>query len=110
MNKKIGVLGAGTWGMALARLLMDDFGLMILDEPSSALDPLAEYKMTKLMFDVSNTTTIMIAHRLSTIRDADRIYLISGGEVAEVGTHAQLMELNGKYAEMFRRQAENYTK
>ena len=102
--------GGETQKLALARLLMDDFGLMILDEPSSALDPLAEYKMTKLMFDVSNTTTIMIAHRLSTIRDADRIYLISGGEVAEVGTHAQLMELNGKYAEMFRRQAENYTK
>lgn len=102
--------GGETQKLALARLLMDDFGLMILDEPSSALDPLAEYKMTKLMFDVSNTTTIMIAHRLSTIRDADRIYLLSGGEVAEQGTHAQLMELNGKYAEMFRRQAENYTK
>ena len=102
--------GGETQKLALARLLMDDFGLMILDEPSSALDPLAEYKMTKLMFDVSNTTTIMIAHRLSTIRDADRIYLISGGEVAEQGTHEELMALNGKYAEMFRKQAENYTK
>ena len=102
--------GGETQKLALARLLMDDFGLMILDEPSSALDPLAEYKMTKLMFDVSNTTTIMIAHRLSTIRDADRIYLISGGEVAEQGTHEELMALNGKYAEMFRAQAENYTK
>ena len=102
--------GGETQKLALARLLMDDFGLMILDEPSSALDPLAEYKMTKLMFDVSNTTTIMIAHRLSTIRDADRIYLIAGGEVAEQGTHAELMARNGKYAEMFRAQAENYTK
>ena len=102
--------GGETQKLALARLLMDDFGLMILDEPSSALDPLAEYKMTRLMFDVSNTTTIMIAHRLSTIRDADRIYLISGGEVAEQGTHAELMALNGRYAEMFRKQAENYTK
>ena len=94
--------------LALARLLMDDFGLMILDEPSSALDPLAEYKMTKLMFELSNTTTIMIAHRLSTIRDADRIYLISDGEVTECGTHEELMSLDGKYAEMFRKQAENY--
>ena len=102
--------GGETQKLALARLLMDDFGLMILDEPSSALDPLAEYKMTKLMFDVSNTTTIMIAHRLSTIRDADRIYLISGGEVAEQGSHEELMALNGRYAEMFRAQAENYTK
>ena len=102
--------GGETQKLALARLLMDDFGVLILDEPSSALDPLAEYKMTKLMFDVSNTTTIMIAHRLSTIRDADRIYLISGGEVAEEGTHDELMARNGKYAEMFRAQAENYTK
>ena len=102
--------GGETQKLALARLLMDEFGLMILDEPSSALDPLAEYKMTKLMFEVSGTTTIMIAHRLSTIRDADRIYLIAGGEVAEQGTHEELMALNGKYAEMFRRQAENYTK
>ncbi len=102
--------GGETQKLALARLLMDDFGFMILDEPSSALDPLAEYQMTRLMFDVSNTTTIMIAHRLSTIRDADRIYLISGGEVAEQGTHQELMAQNGKYAEMFRAQAENYTK
>jgi ATP-binding cassette subfamily B protein len=102
--------GGETQKLALARLLMDDFGFMILDEPSSALDPLAEYQMTRLMFDVSNTTTIMIAHRLSTIRDADRIYLISGGEVAEQGTHDELMAQNGKYAEMFRAQAENYTK
>lgn len=100
--------GGETQKLALARLLMDDFGLMILDEPSSALDPLAEYKMTQLMFDLSNTTTIMIAHRLSTIRDADRIYLLIDGEVAEQGTHDELMVQNGKYAEMFRKQAEKY--
>lgn len=58
--------------------------------------------------ELSNTTTIMIAHRLSTIRDADCIYLISDGKVAEQGTHDELMALNGKYAEMFRKQAENY--
>jgi len=97
-----------TQKLALARLLMDDFGLIILDEPSSALDPLAEYKMTKLMFELSNTTTVMIAHRLSTIRDADRIYLISDGEVAECGTHEELMSREGKYAEMFQKQAEKY--
>jgi len=110
MEGGIMLSGGETQKLALARLLMDDFGLMILDEPSSALDPLAEYKMTKLMFDVSNTTTIMIAHRLSTIRDADRIYLISNGEVAEQGSHEELMALGGKYAEMFKKQGENYTK
>ncbi len=110
MEDGVMLSGGETQKLALARLLMDDFGVLILDEPSSALDPLAEYKMTKLMFDVSNTTTIMIAHRLSTIRDADRIFLISDGEVAEQGSHEELMALGGKYAEMFRRQAENYVK
>lgn len=110
MEDGIMLSGGETQKLALARLLMDDFGLMILDEPSSALDPLAEYKMTKLMFDVSNTTTVMIAHRLSTIRDADRIYLIADGAVAEQGTHAQLMAMKGRYAEMFEKQAENYVK
>ena len=110
MEDGIMLSGGETQKLALARLLMDDFGLMILDEPSSALDPLAEYKMSRLMFDVSYTTTIMIAHRLSTIRDADRIYLISGGTVAEQGTHEELMAKNGQYAEMFRKQAENYMK
>ena len=89
---------------------MGDFGLLILDEPSSSLDPLAEYKMTKLMFEASNTTTIMVAHRLSTIRYADRIYLIDKGELVEQGTHEELMALGGKYAEMFTKQAENYVK
>ncbi|MDR2605882.1 MAG: ABC transporter ATP-binding protein/permease [Oscillospiraceae bacterium] len=94
--------------LGLSRLLHGEFGLLLLDEPSSALDPLAEYEMTKLIFDCSVTTTIMVAHRLSTIRSADRIYLISDGEVAEQGTHDELIALNGKYAEMFVKQAENY--
>jgi ATP-binding cassette subfamily B protein len=96
--------------LGLSRLLHGDFGLLLLDEPSSALDPIAEYEMTKLMFDSSKTTTIMIAHRLSTIRAADKIYLIADGEVAESGTHDELMTLGGKYAEMFTKQAENYVK
>ncbi|MDR1328035.1 MAG: ABC transporter ATP-binding protein/permease [Oscillospiraceae bacterium] len=96
--------------LALARLLHGNFGLLLLDEPSSALDPIAEYEMTKLMFERSRTTTIMVAHRLSTIRSADRIYLIADGEVAEQGTHDELIALGGKYAEMFNKQAENYVK
>ncbi|MDR3314407.1 MAG: ABC transporter ATP-binding protein/permease [Oscillospiraceae bacterium] len=95
--------------LALARLLTGEFGLVLLDEPSSALDPLAEYELAKLMFGSANaTTTIMIAHRLSTVRSADRIYLVANGGVAEQGTHEELMALGGKYAEMFNKQAENY--
>jgi ATP-binding cassette subfamily B protein len=100
--------GGQTQKLGLSRLLVGEFGLLLLDEPSSALDPIAEYEMTKLMFDLSRTTTIMVAHRLSTIRYADRIYLISSGEVAEQGTHDELIALGGKYAEMFAKQAENY--
>ena len=96
--------------LGLARILHGEFGLLLLDEPSSALDPLAEYEMTKLIFEQSGATTIMVAHRLSTVRGADKIFLIDGGKVAESGTHAELMELDGKYAEMFTKQAENYVK
>ena len=94
--------------LGLARLLTGGFGLILLDEPSSALDPLAEYEMMTLMFEQSQTTTIMVAHRLSTVRNADRIYLVSNGTIAEQGTHAELIALGGKYAEMFAKQAENY--
>ncbi len=84
--------------------------LLILDEPSSALDPIAEYRIAKLIFDRLPTTTIMVAHRLSTVVDADRIYLLSGGRIVESGTHAELMAQNGKYREMFSKQAEGYLK
>lgn len=97
--------------IGIARLLTGDFGLLLFDEPSSALDPLAEYEMTRLIMDSSNiTTTIIVAHRLSTIRFADRIVLVDGGRINEIGTHDELMENKGKYYEMFTKQAENYVK
>ena len=95
--------------LALARLFTKNFGLFILDEPTSALDPLAEYELNKIIFNRSSeTTTIMVSHRLSTIRDADCIYLFKDGEISESGTHDKLMQLHGKYYEMFTKQAENY--
>lgn len=96
--------------LCLTRLLHSEFGLLILDEPSSALDPIAEYRIAKLIFDRSPTTTVMVAHRLSTVVDADRIYLLSDGRIIESGTHAELMAQNGKYREMFLKQAEGYLK
>ena len=95
--------------MAIARLFTRDFGLLIFDEPSSALDPLSEYEITKLILDGSNlTTTIIVAHRLSTIRNVDRIIVVDNGSIKETGTHDELMLLHGEYYEMFTKQAENY--
>lgn len=106
------VLSQGeTQKLGLSRLLYGDFGLLILDEPSSSLDPIAEYELTKMIFNQSNkATTIMIAHRLSTIRDADEIFLVDNGVIKEHGTHDELMAKKGKYYDMFTKQAENYVK
>ncbi len=97
--------------IALARVMSGNFGLLLLDEPSSALDPIAEYKMSQAILSAANKdTTIMIAHRLSTVRDADRILVIDRGKIREAGTHDELMAMHGKYCEMFTKQAENYVK
>ncbi len=97
--------------LGLSRIMFGDYGLLIFDEPSSALDPIAEYELTKMIFDQANkATTIMISHRLSTIRNADKIFLIDNGEILEQGNHDELMHLKGKYYTMFTKQAENYIK
>lgn len=81
----------------------------ILDEPSSALDPAAEYELNKAITSYADSrTVIFISHRLSTTRHADRIYMFDGGKIIESGTHDELMAANGKYAYMFRLQAEKY--
>jgi len=105
----IALSGGEAQRVTLARLFTGEFGLLVLDEPSSALDPLAEYQLMQTILDASNTaTTIMIAHRLSTVRDFDIIYHMEHGAIIEQGTHDQLMAAQGKYHEMFTRQAENY--
>jgi ATP-binding cassette subfamily B protein len=80
--------------------------MMIMDEPSSALDPIAEYSLNKAMKKAAhNKTVIYISHRLSTTRDADHIYMMEEGRRVEEGTHDKLLEINGKYAEMWEAQA-----
>ena len=82
---------------------------MILDEPSSALDPVAEYELNRsILENAKDKTVIFISHRLSTTRMADRIYMFDRGAIIEVGSHEDLIAQNGKYAEMYRIQAKKY--
>ena len=105
----IALSGGEAQKLMIARLFTGPFGLLILDEPSSALDPLAEARLMNNLLDVSNTaTTIMIAHRLSTVRNFDMIYHMENGKIIEHGTHDDLMAAKGKYYEMFVSQGENY--
>ena len=95
--------------LSLARVFADNTPFVLLDEPSSALDPIAEYNMFEnMMRATEGRSVIFISHRLSSAVLADKVLLMDGGTVAECGTHAELMEKNGKYAAMFHRQAENY--
>ena len=101
--------GGETQKLAIAHAFTKENAFVILDEPTSALDPLAEYEMYKNMMEACvDCGMIFISHRLSSAVMADRIYMLENGTVIEVGTHEELMAKNGKYADMFRKQAENY--
>lgn len=94
---------------AIARMFMRDMPIAILDEPSSALDPIAEYRLNRSMLqNAENQAVILISHRLSTTKDADRIVLLENGSIAESGTHEQLLANGGTYARMWNVQAEKY--
>ena len=108
-DKGVQLSGGEQQKIALARAFYRDADLIILDEPSSALDPDAEYELTKSIYEYSDSrTVIFISHRLSTTRHADRIYMFDSGKLIESGTHEQLMAANGKYAYMFNLQAHKY--
>lgn len=101
--------GGEAQSLAIARALYQDSPILILDEPSSALDPLAEYRLNQAMLEAAaDKTVVTISHRLSTTKMADRIVMLEAGRVIEEGSHRDLMEQNGAYAAMFRLQAEKY--
>ena len=93
--------------MALARAFFRDAPLLILDEPSAALDPRAEHELFSTLRDALRARTVLfISHRFSTVRGADRIYVLHEGEIVEQGTHDELVCRNGRYAELFRLQTQ----
>jgi ATP-binding cassette subfamily B protein len=93
--------------VAIARTLLKNPPILVLDEATSALDSRTEQAIQETLDRVAETrTTIMIAHRLSTIVDADQILVLDEGQVVERGTHEELLELGGLYAELWQRQAE----
>ena len=101
--------GGESQKVAIARMFMRDMPIAILDEPSSALDPIAEYRLNKSMLEnAENQAVILISHRLSTTKDADRIILLENGSIAESGTHSELISGDGLYAKMWNVQAEKY--
>ena len=101
--------GGESQKIAISRAFYKDADMLIMDEPSSALDPIAEYELNKAMESAAEGKTVFyISHRLSTTRDADRILMLEKGRIVEEGSHDQLLALNGKYAQMWKLQAGRY--
>ena len=103
-------LSIGEWQkVALARAFMRDAQIVVLDEPTSSMDAKAEYEVFQSFRELlSGRTAILISHRFSTVRMADRIYVLKHGSVIEGGTHDELINLHGVYADLFERQARSY--
>ncbi len=106
----VNLSGGEAQKVAIARTLYRKQNMIIMDEPSSALDPLAEYRLNQELNEIArDKTVIFISHRLSTVRDADCIYMMENGRIVESGTHEALLAEDGKYAAMWKVQAGLYT-
>lgn len=101
--------GGESQKLAIARAFYKDARMVILDEPSSALDPIAEYQLNEAMLKAAEgKSVVFISHRLSTTRNADRIIMLEQGRIIEEGTHEDLLTLRGKYSAMWKAQAGKY--
>ena len=103
-------LSGGDWQkVALARAFVRSAALVILDEPTAALDAEAEYRLFERFRQlVAGKTALIISHRFSTVRMADHILVLENGRITEAGSHAELVSLGGRYAELFEMQAGRY--
>jgi ATP-binding cassette subfamily B protein len=103
-------LSGGEWQkIALGRAYMREAQLLILDEPTAALDARAEYEVFERFKELTQgKTAVLISHRFSTVRMADRILVVENGRVQEIGSHEELLARNGRYAELFALQAAGY--
>ena len=111
MNNGIELSGGQQQRFLLARALYKDAPVLVLDEPTAALDPIAEKEVYENYNRYSGgKTAVFISHRLASTRFSDRIVLLEDGKITEMGTHEELLDRNGKYAEMFRVQSNYYEK
>ena len=103
-------LSGGQWQkIALGRAYMRDAQLLILDEPTAALDARSEHEVFLRFSElIEGKSAVLISHRFSTVRMADRILFLEQGQLLELGSHQELLAQNGKYAELFHLQAKGY--
>ena len=101
--------GGESQKVAVARTFIKNAPMKIFDEPSSALDPIAEYELfNSIISEGQSHTMLFISHRLSSVKNCDKVFMLENGTLIEEGTHAGLMERNGSYAAMYKKQAMNY--
>src|SRR5690606_37348171 len=103
-------LSGGEWQkIAIARAYMREAEVLILDEPTAALDARSEFEVFRRFKELSEgKTAVLISHRFSSVRMADRILVLADGQVEAMGTHEELLEQRGRYAELFEMQAAGY--
>lgn len=109
-EKGISLSGGEKQKLALARAIAMDSEVLVLDEPSSSLDPESEYNLLETIFDIAkNNSLVIITHRLAFANKMDEICFMEDGKIIERGTHSQLMALEGKYCEFYNMQSNAYS-